>query len=241
MSLTLAQARLNPNHLLGKLNDEHLRGLLPRLEAVEISIKQVLYERNQPIQFVYFPCSCGISNLIYLKDGAAIEVGTVGNEGCSTVEMLSNAALAIETGICQIAGKSMRMTANDFRAAIKGPTALRHVAECYLQGYLLQVSQSVACNRGHSIEQRFARWLLLSHDRVRGDEFYLTQEFIADMLGVQRPSVSVVAAAFSKAGMIEYSRGHMKITDRAALEKKTCECYGVVRDQFKRVFGIPYG
>jgi len=127
------------------------------------------------------------------------------------------------------------------REAIKGISPLRHVAECYLQGYLAQLSQSVACNRKHSLEGRFARWMLVTHDRVKGQEFILTHEFLADMLGAQRPSVSVVAAGFQKDGVLQYSRGHVQILHRAKLEAQACECYAHVRQQFKRVLGVPYG
>jgi hypothetical protein len=175
------------------------------------------------------------------QDGYAVEVGTVGNKGFSGVELLAGATLATETCVCQIEGDSLRMRTSDFREAVKGPSPLRHFAECYLQGYLMQLSQSVACNRKHTLEARFARWMLITHDRVKGQEFYLTQEYLADMLGSQRPSVSMVAAGFQKEGVLQYSRGHVKILNRAKLEGEACECYANIRQQFKRVLGVPYG
>jgi CRP-like cAMP-binding protein len=241
MPVTLAEARLYSNHLLAKLSDEHYEPLCPKFEKVHTRLKEVLHERNYRIPYVYFPCTAVLSNLILLEDGAAIEVGTVGNEGLSAVELLTNADAATETCVCQIEGSSLRMKLDDFRKAVDGPTALRHVADCYFQGYLSQVSQSVACNRKHSLEARFARWLLVTHDRVSGNEFHLTQEFLADMLGVHRPSVSIAAGALQEAGLIQYTRGHMKILDRAGLEEQACECYAAVRAQFKRVLGVPYG
>jgi hypothetical protein len=241
MSLTLSEARLCPNHLLARLTDEQLQALVPRLKLVHNCIKEVIYERNQRISHVHFPCSCALSNILFLEDGAAVEVATVGNEGFSAVEVLVGATLATDSCVCQIAGKSLRMEVGDFRDAVHGITPLRHVAECYCQAYLSSVSQSVACNRRHTVEARFARWLLITHDRVHGDEFYLTQEFLADMLGTQRPTVSNVAAAFQNDGMIEYRRGHMRILNRAALEQTACECYATVRGQFKRLLGQRYG
>lgn len=241
MSLTLAETRLCANHMLARLSDEHLEPLCARLDKVDTALKQVLHERDAPIRHVYFPCNAALSNMIFLEDGSAVEVGTVGNEGFNAVELLANASVATETSICQIAGRSLRMSASDYKAAIDGPTPLRHVCECYLQGYLSQLSQSVACNRKHSLEGRFARWLLVTHDRVQGNEFLLTQEFLSDMLGVRRPSVSQVASEFQDKGLIGYSRGHMKILDRGRLERISCECYACVRKQFKRVLGIPYG
>jgi hypothetical protein len=241
MPVAFVQSSLRPNHLLAKLTDEHYQALCPQLEIVHLVLKQVLYERDQPISHVYFPCKSVLSCLIFMQSGAAIEVGTIGNEGFSGAELLVGATLATESMVCQIAGDSIRMKSEDFREAVKGASPLRHVAQCYMQGYLSQIFQSVACNRLHSTQARFARWMLVTHDRVQGNEFHLTQDFLADMLGVHRPSVSLVAAAFQKAGIIEYSRGNVKILNRAALEQASCECYATVRTQFKRLFGIAYG
>jgi CRP-like cAMP-binding protein len=241
MSVTLSEARLYTNHLLAKLSDEHLADLCPMLERVHLVPKDVLHRQHDTIDYVYFPSTGALSNLIFLSDGAAVEVGTIGNEGFSGVELLAGASLSTETCVCQIEGSGLRIKVGDFKRAITGITPLRHVTECYLQGYLSQLSQSVACNRKHLLEARFARWLLLTHDRVQGREFQLTQEFLADMLGVHRPSVSLVAAAFQKMGIIHYNRGHMKILDRAALEHESCECYAQVRQQFKRLLNVPYG
>ncbi|HYD95305.1 MAG TPA: Crp/Fnr family transcriptional regulator [Noviherbaspirillum sp.] len=241
MSVTLIEARGCANHLLARLSDKDFEPLCSQLVLVHTAQKQVLHERNGPIRFVYFPCSCAMSNMIFFEDGTAVEVGTVGNEGVSGIELLARASVATETSICQVEGKSLRMEAGEFAKAIDGRTPLRRVSECYLQGYLSQVSQSVACNRKHSLEARFARWLLVTHDRVLGNEFCLTQEFLGDMLGVQRPSVSLVAAEFQKEGLIQYARGHIKILDRERLEATSCECYAAVRAQFKRVLGLSYG
>jgi CRP-like cAMP-binding protein len=241
MTVTLNEARLYTNHLLAKLSDEHLAALCPLLERVDLKQKDVIHHQHQPIKYVYFPSSGALSNLIFLSDGAAIEVGTIGNEGFSGVELLAGATQSTEACVCQIEGHSLRMDAAKFKQATEGSSPLQHVAKCYLQGYLAQLSQSVACNRKHSLEARFARWLLLSHDRVQGSEFMLTQEFLADMLGVHRPSVSLVAATFQKIGIIHYCRGHMKILNRAKLEAQSCECYELVRKQFKRLLDVPYG
>ena len=241
MRLLMSDARSCQNRILARLSEEDYSRIAPQLELVKTNLKDLLYERGRPISYVYFPCSSAHSNLIMLENGSAVEVGTVGNEGLSGVELLIGASTAIETGICQVAGTSLRMTAHDFKEAVNGRTALRRLAERYFQGYLSTVSQSVACNRMHTIVQRFARWLLIMHDRVRGEEFSLTQEFLATMLGVHRPSVSMVAGEFQKAGLIEYTRGQMKIIDRAALEHMSCECYGAVRTEFERALGAPYG
>lgn len=241
MAVTLGEARLYSNHLLAKLSDEQLGPLCPLFEAAHTDRKHVVHERNDIIPFVYFPHTAALSNLIILVDGSAVEVGTIGNEGFSGVELLIGATAATETCVCQIAGDHLRMKAGDFLDALRGSGALRHVAHLYFQGYLAQLSQSVACNRKHSLEARFARWMLITHDRVQGQVFILTHEYLADMLGCQRPSVSVVAANFQQAGVLQYSRGHVKILDRARLEAEACECYASVRRQFKLVLDVPYG
>jgi len=230
-----------PNQLLKRLTDEQLQSLLPWMELVQNNLKDVMYERNHPISYVYFPCNCAHSTIVFLEDGFAVEVGTAGNEGFSGVAVLVGATIATETAVCQIAGKSMRIQVDHFREAIKGITPLRHIAERYCQAYLGQVAQSVACNRRHTIEERFARWLLITHDRVHGDDFLLTQEFLSVMLGVQRSSVSLIAGKFQQAGIIEYKRGHMHILDRSQLERTSCECYATIRSNFKRLLGVPYG
>lgn len=241
MSVTLAQAHQCRNHLLAKLPDEQYHQLLPMLDLVQTKVKDVLCQQGQPIRYVYFPCSGAQSCMVYMEDGSMVEVGTVGNESFTNMELLIAATHATETIVCQIEGQSLRMNVDDFREAVSGPTPLRYLAECCGQGYLAQVSQSVACNRLHCVEMRFARWLLVTHDRVQGNEFNLTQEFLAAMLGVHRPSVSLVAGIFQQAGIIKYSRGHMKILDREKLEETACECYAAVRRQYQRLFDMPRG
>jgi CRP-like cAMP-binding protein len=172
-----------------------------------------------------------------MENGSAVEIGTVGYEGLSTVDLIMGSELAIETTICQIPGTALRMPAETFREMTANDTPLRWLALRYLQAYLSQVSQSAACNRLHSLEARMARWLLMSHDRMRRQDFTLTQEYLATMLGVQRPSLSVAAGALQRAGIIDYQRGRMRILDREALEKTSCECYRTVQSHFERALG----
>jgi CRP-like cAMP-binding protein len=237
MASVTQSARECRNLLLSTLPEEDYRSLLPHLELVQTPIRFVVYERNKPIKHAYFPLSGAHSVLAIMEDGAAVEVGTVGNEGFSTVDLLTGSEIATETTICQIPGEALRMPTAKFMEAIAGDTPLRRITLRYLQAYLSQVSQSVACNRLHSIEQRFARWILISHDRVPGDELQLTQEFLADMLGVYRPSVSLVARTYQQAGLIKYTRGRITILDRAGLEEACCECYAIVRKNFERAIG----
>ncbi|MFC7516017.1 Crp/Fnr family transcriptional regulator [Herbaspirillum sp. GCM10030257] len=231
MSCSAASEARCRNLLLATLTNEQYDAIAPRLHTVPLKIKQVLFERNQPPQYVYFPCTCVLSILAYMLNGSAVEVGTVGNEGFIGIEVLAGGEFSTETGVCQVEGNTLRMTVSDFKEATAGDTPLRRVAQRYMLVYLSLVSQAVACNRLHTIEERFARWILMTHDRVEGDHFYLTQEFIADMLGVHRPSVSLVASAFQQAGLIRYSRGRMSILNRQGLEELACECYGIAREQ----------
>jgi len=227
------------NRLLATLSEEQFGAIAPRLQTVSLTMKQTLFERNTAMQYVYFPCDSVLSVLAYMLDGTGVEVGTVGNEGLiGGIEMLAGAECATETVVCQIEGECLRMRVDDFREAIAGETPLRRITQRYLLVYLNLVSQSVACNRLHTIEERFARWILMIHDRVQGDDFYLTQEFVADMLGVHRPGVSLVAGAFQQAGFIRYTRGHMSILDRHGLEDMACECYGLVKEQFEALLHI---
>lgn len=226
------------NRLLALLPSAEYDCLRPRLELVHTEFKQVLFERNKPIEYIYFPCNSVFSVLSFTRDGAAVEIGTIGNEGFSGIDILIGGRLATDTTICQVAGNSLRMRTIDFLEAVNGETPLREVTQRFLRAYLSQVSQSVVCNRLHTIEERFARLVLMTQDRVAGNEFHLTQEFLADMLGVQRPSVSVVAGAFQQAGLIKYSRGHMTILNRQKLEEVACECYAVVCEQFDRLLSV---
>ncbi|GAB3550023.1 Crp/Fnr family transcriptional regulator [Noviherbaspirillum agri] len=241
MTVTLAQAQQCENRLLARLSDEQYQRLLPLFDLVQTKVKDVLCQQGRPFEYVYFPCNCAHSCTLLMEDGSMVEVGTIGNESHTNVEVLLGATHATETIVCQIAGRSLRMKVGDFREATSTLSPLRHLAECCAQGYLTQVSQSVACNRLHNVEMRFARWLLVTHDRVQDNEFNLTQEFIAAMLGVHRPSVSLVAGMFQQVGLIKYSRGHMKILDREKLEETACECYAAVRKQYQRLFGFPHG
>jgi CRP-like cAMP-binding protein len=241
MSLTLLQVRACQNRLLAKLGDDDLAYLLSVSDMVETDIKETLGRQGEKIEYAYFPCTSALSCLVYLEDGSFVEVGTVGNEGFTSMELLLDATLAAESLVCQIRGMSVRLSVADFRKAVSQSQGLRKLLRCSGQAYLSQVSQSVACKRMHSVDLRFARWLLVTHDRVEGNKFELTQEFLAGMLGVHRPSVSVVAGLFQQAGMIRYTRGHMEILDRHRLEESACECYSVVRKQFQRLLDVSYG
>ncbi|GGE85636.1 Crp/Fnr family transcriptional regulator [Massilia psychrophila] len=223
------------NQLLASLSESEYREIAPDLFPAHLHRKAVVGERGKPATNVYFPCGGVLSVLAFMESGTAVKVGTIGKEGFFGIELLVGGDEWIETTVCQVEGPSLRMPVAAFRAAIAGDTPLRRVTQRYLLAYLSQVSQSVACNRLHNVEERFARWVLMTHDRVDGDEFFLTQDFIADMLGVHRPSVSLVAGAFQQAGFIKYSRGAMMILNREGLEEASCECYASNVAQFARL------
>jgi CRP-like cAMP-binding protein len=227
------------NFLLSQLPENEYQRLKPHLELMASPFKSVFYQRDQPIEYAYFPLTGEHSVLAVMEDGGAVEVGTVGYEGFSTVEILTGSDRALETVICQIPGETLKIPRSRFMEAIEGDTALRRLTYRYFQAYLALVSQSVACNRLHTTEERFARWLLMNHDRVTGDDIHITQEFLADMLGVHRPSVSLIARAFQQLGLIRYSRGVVTVLDRDGLEAASCECYAAVKRQFERALGKP--
>lgn len=226
------------NHLLLLLPQEELVDLAHFSKPVRPQFKQAVFERGNGIDHVYVPCSSVFSIWTFMRDGTAVEVGTVGNEGLAGIDLLTGGDFATDTTIRQVEGESLRMQVSDFRSALVRHSGLRQATQRYLQAYLSQVSQSVACNRLHPTKARFARWVLMTHDRVGDDEFHLTQEFLADMLGVRRPSVSVVASAFQNAGLIRYTRGRLAIVDRSGLEQLCCECYGNVRNNFERLLSL---
>lgn len=228
-------SRPTGNRLLDQLSDASWERLAPALQAVQLARKDIVGERGELAAHVIFPCGGVLSVLAYMENGAAVEVATVGHEGLFGIELVLGGERWTETTLCQVEGPALRMSGTAFRAALDSDPALRDLAQRFVIAYLAVVSQSVACNRLHNIEQRFARWMLMTHDRVDSDSFNLTQEFIADMLGVHRPSVSLVAGSFQKAGFIKYVRGTMSILNREGLEQASCECYRATQQAFARL------
>ncbi|MDB5798269.1 MAG: Crp/Fnr family transcriptional regulator [Paucimonas sp.] len=226
------------NLLLSRLPPEELDVVWPMLEHVPTPFGMLLYERNKPLQYAYFPCSGQHSILAQMQDGSAVEVGTTGREGMSSVDLVIGGEMATETTVCQVPGDALRMKTAHFRRVLAELPVFRDLIQRYMQAYLALVSQSVACNRLHNLNQRFARWVLIVHDRADGNDVALTQEYLAIMLGAQRPSVSAVASAFQQENVIRYSRGVITILDRPALERTSCECYATVRQHFRRLLGV---
>jgi CRP-like cAMP-binding protein len=223
------------NQLLSALPQEEFERLWPNLECVSLAFQQVLYEANQAIEYVYFPNNGIVSLVTITEDGGTVEAATVGNEGMVGISILLGVDKIPVQAISQMAGDALRMRTEVFKREITPTSSLYGLLLRYTQALISQLSQTVACNRLHSVEERCCRWLLLCQDRVRSDQFALTQETLAQMLGVRRASVSVVAAILQKAGLIRYSRGKITILDRNGLEAASCECYRVVKAEFDRL------
>ncbi len=223
------------NRLLSSLPRDVQIRLLPRMEKISFGLKQILYDAGQPIAHVYFPLSGVISLLITLKAGETVEVATTGNEGVVGTSLLLGTERSSFKAVCQVTGQALKMRADAFRRSVEEHPELGALVRRYAQALVDQIAQTTACNHVHSVQARMCRWLLMTHDRVGADEFHLTQEFLAQMLGVRRPSVTVAAGLLQKAGLIRYQRGRIRITDRPGLESGACECYETVRQEFDRL------
>jgi CRP-like cAMP-binding protein len=232
-----ASEPLHRNRLLAALPGDEHQLLAPHLSRVRLHFKQTLYERDRPIDFVYF-LERGVASLItQMDDGTKIEVGTVGPEGVVGLPIFLDASSMSGTAFVQVPGEGCRVEAKAFRQLLDRMPRLRQLLSRYTLALFTQLAQNSACNRTHAVEQRLARWLLLTNDRVHQPSFPLTQEFMADMLGTSRPTVSIAAGMLQKAGLISYVRGNMTVMDREGLEAASCECYGVIKTQFERLVG----
>jgi len=210
--------------------------LAARLEPATLDIGQVIGAAGEPFLHVYFPETAVFSVIARMADGAAVEVGTVGNEGMAGVAVFLDAEASANETLAQIPGAALRIDSAAFVAGLDSRPELRRLLNRYTQAYLTQVAQTAACNGLHGLDARCARWLLMTHDRVdEAEHFPLTQEYLAIMLGVRRGGVSVAASALRDAGLIRYSRGAIQVLDRPGLEAAACECYGVVRRHFDRL------
>ena len=216
------------NRLLGLLPPAELEAVLARCELVTVRPKEVIYRRGEPIRYVHFPENCVISLVTELENGDAVEAMTVGSDGMAGIAAFHGVSASRLKGLGQIAGEARRILTEDFQKLTESCDAFYRILHRYSQFVFETVSQSAACNRLHVIEQRCARWLLMSQDRVGRDEFKLTQEFLAEMLGVRRPGVTVAMGALEKAGFIAHVRGAITVVDRLGLERATCECYRTI-------------
>ena len=225
------------NRLLRWLPAEDRARLFGRMRRVSLVSGQVLTPADQPVRSIHFPETAVISLVASMRDGTPVEVATVGAEGFAGLPILLGTGSMPIAVLAQVAGESWRLDADAYEEELGRSPALRDASSRYLQGLFVQTAQSVACNRLHPISERTARWLLMSADRAGADTFRLTQEFLATMLGVHRPSVTVAAGELQRRGAISYHRGLVRIVDRDALERASCECYDVIRREFDTLLG----
>ena len=224
------------NRLLDSLPANVSDRVKQNLEKVTFTVRKLLYESNAPIEYIYFPLGGVMSLVVEMEDGGTVEVGTIGNEGMVGTPVFLGAEKSPTKAFCQVPGDCLRMPVASFKRELSAEDGiLRDRVSRHAQGMINQISQSVACNHLHSIEERTARWLLMTHDRVGQNELLLTQEFLAQMLGVRRPSVTVAAGLLDKAGLITYKRGRITVVDRERLEEAACECYSVVKREYERL------
>lgn len=226
-----ATLTLNENHLLDSLSDEEYERLAPHFEPVPLILTQILFRPEERIQYAYFPTTAIISLLTDLEDGSGMEVGLVGREGMAGVSAILGGA---ETKVATVqgTGAALRIRVEPLQEEFRRGGELQTSLLGYTHALMTQISQSVVCNARHQIEGRLARWLLMYHDRWQRDDFQLTHEFLAAMLGVRRAGVSMVANRLQKKGFIRYRRGHFTILDRKGLEDFACECYPIVKEKF---------
>ncbi|HVF70490.1 MAG TPA: Crp/Fnr family transcriptional regulator [Chthoniobacterales bacterium] len=223
------------NRILDGLPVKELGRIRKALIPIDAVVRDQIYEPNKPFQHVYFP-ETGIASVVnVLEDGTEIEVATVGYEGMVGLAAFLGTKQTPARAFWQIAGTAFQLDADFLEKEKRDGTPLAETLGIYTQGFFAQISQSTTCNRLHSLEQRCARWLLMTHDRVPGDDFPLTQEFLGQMLGVRRTGISEVAGRLQRKHLIEYSRGWMSVIDRAGLERHSCECYGVVAREYRRL------
>ena len=222
------------NHLLDALPDVERKALMEHLRPAHLTVKTVLFDPGQPIPFVHFPIDGVISLVTPLADGNIVEVATIGNEGIVGVPLVPGGSLAVRA-ISQVGGRTLRMDAGEFIKGLEALPGFRGLVQKYVQALFGQISQAAACNRLHSNEERLSRWLLMSHDRVGTDTFPITHEFLGQMLGSRRATVTLSAGLLQSAGLIRYHRGRVTIVDREGLESVACECYGIIKAALDRV------
>ena len=223
------------SHLLAALPDDVCERLFPSLERIELPLGQALYESGDQLNHVYFPTTAIVSLLYVMENGASAEIAVVGNEGIVGIALFMGGETMANRAVVQSAGHAYRLKGQLLRQEFNRSGALQHLLLRYTLALFSQMAQTAVCNRHHSVDQQLCRWLLLSFDRLSSDTLCMTQELIANMLGVRREGVTEAAGNLQNAGLIEYSRGRITVLDRAGLETRVCECYEVVRKEFLRL------
>lgn len=225
------------NRLLAALPDEEYQRLLTHLEPVNFALGESVYEFGTQLKHIYFPTTSIVSLLYTMENGTSAEIGVVGNEGVVGIALFMGGDTAPNRAIVQSAGAAFRVKAGALQGEFIRAGTFQRLLLRYTQALITQISQTAVCNRLHPIEQQLCRWLLLSHDRLQSDELKMTQEMIANMLGVRREGVTYAAGHLQTEGLIKYTRGRIKILDRKGLEATVCECYRVVKDEYDRLLG----
>jgi CRP-like cAMP-binding protein len=228
----------NVNRLLAALPPAEWARWESQLEAVDLPLGKVLYESGSTMSHVYFPTTAIVSLLYVLENGASAEIAVVGREGLVGISLFMGGESTPSRAVVQSAGKGFRMRASVVKDEFDRSSAVLHLLLRYTQALITQMTQTAVCNRHHSLDQQLCRWLLLSLDRLDGNDLKMTQELIANMLGVRREGVTEAALSLQSAGLISYARGHIKVLDRPALEQRTCECYAVVKKEYDRLLPV---
>lgn len=223
------------NRILASLPAADIQRLVPHLTPMALKRNQTLHDLGAKVQTIYFPEDAICSIVVNLKNGTTVEVGVIGRDGFIGLPGILGSGHSTNRSFIQLPGSGFSVKASLLRAQFEESKEFRTCLLRGVQGYLIQTAQTAACNRVHELEERLARWLLMCHDRMRRDDLPITHEFLAMMLGTRRSSVTVAAGMLSKAGLIEYSRGKVRIQDRKVLERAACECYSVVYDEYVRL------
>lgn len=227
--------------MLRHVNDGEAARLLEVGKLIEMPTRYWIYRANEAIREVYFPIECVLSVVTQMKNGEAIEVGTIGREGTSGIPLLMGGATTANDCYCQVPGRAVKMPAAHFHHLRTSDQTFRALLDRYLQAYVNFLGQLTGCNRLHSVYERAARWLLLTHDRVGHNEILLTHEYLAMMLGSRRSGVTIALSTLQRAGYIRYAHGCITIVDRSGLEETTCECYAVAHEQFAGFLQVANG
>lgn len=225
------------NHLLAALPEAELERISKKLERVDLTLGHVLYEFGDEMSHVYFPTTAIVSMLYVMENGATSEIGIAGSNGLVGYATFMGGRTTSSRAVVQVAGEAVRMRAEDVRTEFRMCGTFQALLLRYVQSLITQISQTAVCNRLHSVEQQLCRWLLINHDQLQTDRLVMTQELIANMLGVRREGVSLAASNLQKTGIVKYGRGVITIQDRSRLEAAACECYQVVMDEYDRLLG----
>jgi CRP-like cAMP-binding protein len=235
------QENRRDNLILASLPNGERKRLEPFLQDVELEVGKVLIEPEEPIRNIYFPIDLVTSTIQDLRDGSSVETGLMGFEGVIGIQFWLHQETTTTRTLVQVGGTALRMSSQDFRREVmEKPSPINPLIASYVHAFLSMTSQTAACNRMHELNTRLARWLCLVYDRVERDEFSMRQDFLAMMLGVHRPAVTIAASTLQNAGLISYRRGSMIIKDATGLRNSACECYAIIEAQFEKMFGADW-